>query len=395
MKTLIPALAALVLGVGALPAAQAALPQYRIESFAEPPEGLFYRPSLLNNAGQVAGYLDDHATGAEEAFLYSGGTVRRLGTLGGADSQATGLNQRGEVTGYALGADGVPRAFVYRDGRMSEVLRPPGAAVLSGGQDINRAGHVLGFSQAADGTSLPFLSDGRTSRFLDVSGLGERAEGIQARALNDRGDVLGYFGVGDGSGDIHPFLYRDGRATALPMPPDLPPPSFLTRVYAVDLNNAGQALVNVNETIDLPGDNNDYFSYLYSGGTITRLGNDDFEFLGGYINDKGWVVGSVRTYTEEPVSSIALYRNGEYGMLADLVPEEQAARWALEGALAMNNRGQILGQGTLLETGEFAYFIATPVPEPATAFLALAGLAFLGAARRRQAARAERGNLVA
>ncbi|WP_298232105.1 PEP-CTERM sorting domain-containing protein [uncultured Azohydromonas sp.] len=395
MKTLIPALAALVLSVGALPATQAALPQYRIESFAAPPEGVFYRPSLLNNAGQVAGYLDDHGTGAEEAFLYSGGTVQRLGTLGGANSQAMGLNQRGEVTGYAFGADGIPRAFVYRNGRMSEVLRPPGAAVLSSGLDINEAGQVLGYSQPADGIGLPFLSDGRTSRFLDVSGLGASAEGIEARVLNDRGDVLGYFGVGDGSGDIHPFLYRDGRATALPMPPDLPPPSFLTRVYAVDLNNAGQALVNVVETIDLPGDNNDFFSYLYSGGTITRLGDDEFEFLGGHINEKGWVVGSVRTYTEEPVSAIALYRDGEYGMLADLVPDEQAAQWALQGALAMNDRGQILGQGTLLETGEFAYFIATPVPEPATALLALAGLAVLGAARRRHAAQAARGNLAA
>jgi uncharacterized membrane protein len=41
-----------------------------------------------------------------EAFLYTNGTLTDLGTLGGADSVATGINASGQVVGYSTTTTG-------------------------------------------------------------------------------------------------------------------------------------------------------------------------------------------------------------------------------------------------------------------------------------------------
>jgi probable HAF family extracellular repeat protein len=41
-----------------------------------------------------------------------------LGTLGGIDSRAFGINNRGDIIGQYTNADGSVHAFIYRDGEM-------------------------------------------------------------------------------------------------------------------------------------------------------------------------------------------------------------------------------------------------------------------------------------
>ena len=41
-----------------------------------------------------------------------------LGALGGTDSRANGINNRGEIIGHYTNADGSVHGFIYRDGQM-------------------------------------------------------------------------------------------------------------------------------------------------------------------------------------------------------------------------------------------------------------------------------------
>jgi len=76
----------------------------------------------INDSGQVTGQAaigrDNQLT---HAFLYSGGVMRDLGTLGGDLSNGHALNAAGQVVGSAQMADGSNRAFLYADGVMHDL----------------------------------------------------------------------------------------------------------------------------------------------------------------------------------------------------------------------------------------------------------------------------------
>ena len=54
----------------------------------------------INNAGQVTGYATTAGDAAAHAFLYSGGKMIDLGSLGGT-SEGLALNNAGQVVGEA------------------------------------------------------------------------------------------------------------------------------------------------------------------------------------------------------------------------------------------------------------------------------------------------------
>ncbi|NML15908.1 PEP-CTERM sorting domain-containing protein [Azohydromonas sp. G-1-1-14] len=97
------------------------------------------------------------------------------------------------------------------------------------------------------------------------------------------------------------------------------------------------------------------------------------------INRKGWVTGTL-TAPDWSGHRPALYRDGRLLDLNDLLVPAGARNGELRSALALNDRGQILG------TGNRGHYLATPVPEPATPALMLAGLAIVGTVLRRRSA---------
>ena len=101
---------------------------------------------------------------------------------------------------------------------------------------------------------------------------------------------------------------------------------------------------------------------------------DDLGTLGGNatatgINDFGVVVGGSETSSGFPLAFV--YVNGRMQDLNKLL-DASGAGWQLSIATAINNRGQIVGQGAF--AGQTMSFLLTPVPEPAgTTLAALAG----------------------
>ena len=113
--------------------------------------------SAINEQGQVTGSADT-AGGATHAFRWTAsGGMQDLGTLGGTVSYASAINAAGQVTGYAHTAGGAVHAFRWTaSGGMQDLGTLPGGA-YSSGSAINAAGQVAGYAYAAGGASHAFL----------------------------------------------------------------------------------------------------------------------------------------------------------------------------------------------------------------------------------------------
>jgi len=108
--------------------------------------GRDFSPSALNSRGAVVG--DTVVDGRSRAARLVDGVLTELGTLGGVSSKALGVNDPGQVVGYAVavGADGAMRAFVWQGGTqydLNQRLAQALGVVLLQATALNDAGQIV------------------------------------------------------------------------------------------------------------------------------------------------------------------------------------------------------------------------------------------------------------
>lgn len=166
----------------------------------------------INAKGQVA-FTDLFGPdpGVYRARFFDGSTLYTLGTFGGNNSLALGLNREGQVTGYADLAEGgrqtASHAFRWsKEIGMVDIGRP---FVLSYGADINDKGEIAGAAAFAAG------GPGHAARWNSrnaIQDLGTLAGGSSAAvAINEAGTVVGWTQAAHDPGLRIPFRWTRER----------------------------------------------------------------------------------------------------------------------------------------------------------------------------------------
>ncbi|WP_232539920.1 PEP-CTERM sorting domain-containing protein [Azohydromonas aeria] len=357
-------LAALALGAGASlgALAQADFAEYRLRDLSALTGLDDVSVFSMNRRGDFT-LLDFDS---RHSFLWRGGRLHDLGAWGGGDVV---VNDRGEVAGARLGADGSRRPFVWRDGSFKDLS---GVLGTRDGQanGINARGAVIG---TADG--LAYVWEGGRVRWLDVPG----ARGSVGLDINDRGLVVGGFEPGEGDDlDQRGFTApRGGGVTVMGEPIVF---EYGGEYSFTAVNERGNAVVRWYDY-----NWGEVGSSLWIDGRYVNLGSVS---LAVDINNRDLAVGTdvyeVDYHEYERVAM--LYRAEGSRALDDLLIGSAAEGWRLESANAVNDRGQFIGRGTAPD-GSQRIYLATPVPEAGSWAMLLAGMGVVGAvaARRRRA----------
>jgi probable HAF family extracellular repeat protein len=327
----------------------------------------------VSDGGQVAGLSQngiDPLTGgpAFEAILWGqAGSITDLGTLGGNQSIANAVNNRGQVAGVALNTisdaytstglffvPGATQAHAFRWTKSQGMLD----LGTLGGTDsaaflINESGQIVGWSftntTVNPTTGLPTLDPflWENGTMLDLGTLGGTIG--QPNGLNNRGQVVGSSNL---AGDLteHPFLWSRSEGMK-----DLGTLGG-TFGHADYINDLGEVVGTATPT-------GDPFlrAFLWRNGVMTDLGtlgtDPSSESFG--VNSQGQVVGN----TFAPGTDLRGFLWEDGGPMVDLntlIPSNPDLQ--LTRALYINDRGEIAVQGNF-STGVIHAFVLTPCDE--------------------------------
>jgi probable HAF family extracellular repeat protein len=148
----------------------------------------------VNERGAIAGYSNDETSGWPLPVLWSGRRHTPAVVPGRRDNyDVTGINERGTIVGSTVDGELGYQAvtWVGRDHR--EVDVGP-AGVQSLGRAVDDRGQVVGIRYDLGDA---FRWDPRTGRTTILTGLADVRD--EALGINDRGDVVGYSTLADGS----------------------------------------------------------------------------------------------------------------------------------------------------------------------------------------------------
>ena len=154
----------------------------------------------INNSGQVVGNVDftvefDNGfpvTGNDyHAFLWKDGTMTDLGTLGGSNSKAYDINNKGQVVGEAKTSSETFHAFLWKDSTMIDLGTLDGYS-NSFAFGINNKGQVVGKAETSSGASHAFLwKDGTMTDLNSLIPANFGWELTEAHSINKNGQIVG------------------------------------------------------------------------------------------------------------------------------------------------------------------------------------------------------------
>ena len=342
-------------------------------------------------------------------------TVTDLGTLlGGQESAAYALNDRGQVVGWSDG--GTDNSLMHQDpnlihnhavlwdGRKVRDLGLLKGFPFSAGYGINHNGQIVGgwdvnYHRGGGGPAgllQNFVLRGGRMTILDNV---TPPYLVYAKAINDSGEVAGTTndsGMVPGAppSDYRAVLWTGSNVTMLPLP------AGFTKAFALALNDTGLVvgtatgknrhhaiLWRKGAALDLdaalPADSFSEATGVNSMGQVVEWGSGGaFLWQDGKkeaveplnrtyaltvphsINDQGQIVGAAGY---PPFHTHAfLWQKGKTYDLNGLIPAD--AGWILQEARAINNHGQLVGWGT--HGGKKHAFLLTPMPRPRSRFVA-------------------------
>jgi probable HAF family extracellular repeat protein len=295
--------------------------------------------------------------------------VTDLGTLGGAQSKAYGINGAGWVVGESQTAVGTSHAFVWSGGAMTEMLSLDqsaarsinGAAVATGENgfgsafiwstssgvaninsppggnfsaafDINDSNVVVGTAEINFSNTLGFIAH-PTSGTVVINPFSGGSSSA-AYGINNAGQVVGSAQVA--TGRYHAYVLTGTTMTDLGTLNGL----STTRSFAFAINESAQVVGYSTLTNSLP---EKYHAFIWTSGSgMTDMAPLAGNTLANDINNNGQAVGR---WEVAPGTNHAFTWTATTGIV-DLNDLTQCSGWVLQQATSINDSGQIVGFGT-------------------------------------------------
>jgi probable HAF family extracellular repeat protein len=186
----------------------------------------------INDNGDIVGQYYPDSSSPSQAFLYSGGVLKTLGTLGGIGAIAYGVSPGGEVVGQStITGNNISHAFSYSGSSMTDL------GIISGEPSnnnslavaVNSSGEIVGEVYPTNSnsyTAFVYLN----GQMFDLNSLIPTNLGwnlMQATGVNDSGQIVGWGTLnGGGAGTYYNFLLTP---TVLPEPSS----AFIFLVFGV------------------------------------------------------------------------------------------------------------------------------------------------------------------
>jgi probable HAF family extracellular repeat protein len=308
------------------------------------------------------------------ALIDADGFKLDLGTLGGLNSWMMWgeINDFGQIVGFSetdvpdpngedicgFGTHLTCRPFLWQFLHMSALPTLGG----NNGQAsaINNRGHIVGYAEngAVDSSCppnttnnrivLPVLWENGNAQALPT--VGSDPDGV-AYWINDQGRAVGYSGTCTAA--LHVVSWENGTASPLQ--------DLGTGGMAFGINNQGQIV----GTVGSADGTTQYGALWQKNGALTNLGllPGDFGGLASGVNSKGQVVGSNYDSKFNWLHAF-IWQDGVMTDLNTLFPASSNLYATM--ANKINERGQISGMATVLSgphAGDIHAFLATPVKE--------------------------------
>jgi probable HAF family extracellular repeat protein len=360
MKTFAPGMALLAMSLSAQ--------QYEAKSLGVLPGYVGAEATAINNKGYVVGYAFGRDQGNEAAFLYDPMPCEtyNLGSLGGGTARATGINDYGLAVGYSKNASGLTRAFGYSHGVMYDLGGPQPSEERA--FSVNNSGKAAG-AEVTPGGNDPGSAVTFAAGQVNYLPLFQGDRVLQATAINEFDQLTGFqIGPGEITGLIH--------FPNLVYPPDygwfrIRPVTADARIPGLDLAMMPSAINRYGVVTGSAGlfTKHAFLSKFFFEPTIDlgtlNPADPGVTSVGLGLNNSNRVVGfSEKTPGGGPV---AFLHDGTKMMDLNTLLVNPAG-WELMSANAINDNGQIVGTGRY--QGQQVAFLLNPAtkypPPPCT-----------------------------
>jgi hypothetical protein len=143
----------------------------------------------INSAGAAVGWCIDAKTGLDDGFMYAKGKITPITFPKSTGTQATGINDKGEVVGLYLDSASASHGFSKIGSKYTRIDVKGDTNTVAWG--VNNKGQITVYATNTAGTFDSYLVTGKTFKKIDNPGAGPT--GTIVHTPNNKGDIDGTY----------------------------------------------------------------------------------------------------------------------------------------------------------------------------------------------------------